>query len=442
MTMECTQSQVSLALLLNSLKPLKMILLIFGAAFYVSPVVAKSTTVVDIALSKSRNIEMAPPVWTSLTIPFTWRYLPSEPDLPRSAIGSQWRHQYEINLLSKGESLEILDEIGKRTEFIRIKDNLFESDTPAMGRIIREDQYSQWITDKKQIVFYGSYPVTIKHPHSSAIKLRYKDSKLTRVFDQAGNSIHLIYNENNTIAKLIQPNGEAIHFDYDQHYRLASSSATGVRHNYTYTSAPPVVICLPSYSQADTEADDGLCSDTEVKPSDAYEFAASDAVYSKIDLRPSSCKSYFVEYNSIERGVKIESGLFMHSLYSHLTPTVRSFPVVDFIDGREVIAVYSKDLNSKSYSSLTNPDGLFKSIMLDADKADTLFLSKLNSEGMVTAKEKGQTTTIYKDQVDGFRMELIIQAGMATPDHLIQIEKARQALWQDYNIRLQVIQIP
>jgi YD repeat-containing protein len=439
--MQSTQNLSALHRLLKRNNHIKLgaivLLCIFSSPF----VLAKSNSVVTFSLSQSQQVDETLPIKKTLAIPFKWRYLPNKPS-QASTMGYQWRHQFEVRLIANDELLEIIDESGNSLLFQSIEDDLYEGDIPAMGSIIKDNNYFQWITGDQQTLFYGSYPVTINKKGIGVVKLRYEDGLLAHVFDNQGHSVNLRYNNNQSIDKLIHTNGETISFEYDQYHRLASSSAPGIKHNYAYSSAPPVAICLPSYSQAEDQTDEGLCDDKDSEPSKAYELASSDAVFSKIDLRPSSCKSYFIEYNSIDRGVEIENGLFKHSRYASLIATVRSFPVVDFIDDREVVAVYSKDLNSRSYDPLLNPEGLYKSIVLDADKANRLFLNELETAGFVTAKENGQVTTLYKNQIDSLRMELVIQAGMATPSHLAQIESARQTLWSQHKIRLVVVQIP
>ncbi len=380
------------------------------------------------------------------SIPFQWRYLPTITTAP-SSLGSNWRHSYDFKLLQNEGKLELLNPDGTRQLYLPIDTNTYVADQKPERTIQHKQQHYYLVTPEESITFFGSYPVLTKARDRSAIHLRYKNGQLHRLFDKLGNSLDFSYAENGALRSIKQTDGAFIHFNYDQHNRLASSQSLGSTNQYVYPTSPPVVLCTAStpHTQQQVEPQqqsDAACDAKNNPPPHSFQLSQPSRHALKIDLRPQSCRSYFVDYNGIDRGVKLEAGMLRHSRYSNLLPTVRSFPVVDFIDGREAVAVYTKDLTSKTYNPISHPDGLYKSILQDAHNIDDKFLSKLQTLGSVSAKEKGETTTIRQSQVDTLRMEIMIQAGVATPTQLAQIERARLSLMARWNIKLLVVHIP
>ena len=164
--------------------------------------------------------------------------------------------------------------------------------------------------------------------------------------------------------------------------------------------------------------------------------------HTTLDARPESCQSYFVEYYGPQRGSEIESGLDLHAPYSGMTPTIRVFPVIDFIDNDRLYVVNSRDLASATFNSATNPTALLDQLLEDGEEIQTRFVDVLLAEGSITASELGNTTTMNADDLRPITLQLVIRDGMATPGHWQQIAAAREQLQAQYGITLEVIVIP
>ena len=386
------------------------------------------------------------PDYFSRAIPFRWHYQPAGDHIP-SAMGSLWHHNYNLRLLQNEEKLELVKPDGTRQLFSPIDGQHFVADESPNETIEHRSQHYHLTTLEMTATCFGSYPVEIKQTNQFAIKLRYKNGVLSRLFDTNANMLLLSYSNNGALTEITQTDGASITFEYDQYDRLAASRSSQHSQRIIYPSSPPVVLCTavtsnPQQQTPQQQSNDQTCDVNQNPPPSSYQLSQLNPNSIKIDLRPQSCRSYFVDYNGIDRGVKLEAGMLTHVRYNNLIATVRSFPVVDFIDGREAIAVYTKDLTSKTYNAFNHPNGLYQSIIQDAQKVDDKFLSKLQTAGSVSAKEKGITTTITSSQVDTLRMEVMIQAGAATPLQLAQIERARVTLLSQWNIKLVTVIIP
>lgn len=161
-----------------------------------------------------------------------------------------------------------------------------------------------------------------------------------------------------------------------------------------------------------------------------------------LDARPASCQSYFVEYYGTRRGSEIETGLFLHAPYLSMTPTLRVFPVVDFIGDNALYVVHSRDLGSSTFNSPNQPDALLEQLLRDGQDIQTRFVDMVTINGSISATELGNSTTITSDQLKPIVMQLVIRDGLASVSHWRQIESARQALQVRYGITLEVVVIP
>ncbi len=413
------------------------------ASYYVhADSIVKHST---IALSAQQNYITQLPTEFNKEIPFHWRYIPTSDRTP-SAMGYSWRHSYHIRLLKNQDKLELLNPNGTRQLFLPIDAHNYVADNSPSETIEHKQNRYRLITPVKTTVFFGSYPVEIKTLNTPAIKLRYKNGVLSRLFNNKGSTLLLDHDNNGALTRISQTDGASVTFEYDQYSRLSASRSANQSNRFYYPTAPPVMLCTASTTdtqlQPQKQPSDQSCNVSDNPPPSSFQLSQPARYSVKIDLRPQSCRSYFVDYNGIDRGVKLEAGMQTHARYTNLVSTVRSFPVVDFIDGREAVAVYTKDLTSKAYNPISQPDGLYQSIIQDAQKADDKFLNKLKTQGFVSAKDKGITTTISNTQVDALRMEVMIQAGVATPSQLAQIEQARLTLLATSNIKLVTVLIP
>jgi len=161
-----------------------------------------------------------------------------------------------------------------------------------------------------------------------------------------------------------------------------------------------------------------------------------------LDARPASCQSYFVQYYGTDRGFAIESGLLLHAPYNSMRPTLRTFPIIDFVDEKSLYVVNSRDLGNRTFNSPTRPNALLDQLLKDGEDIQTRFLDVLQTQGSITASELGQSTTVSADDVRPVTLQLIIRDGMASPSHWQQIATAREELQRSYGVTLEVVIIP
>ena len=212
-----------------------------------------------------------------------------------------------------------------------------------------------------------------------------------------------------------------------------------------------------STDATDTDADLGHHDDGERPPADeqpqscdaennppppGFLAASPDPSIHRVDARPDSCQSYFVDYHGIIRGQAIEAGFEQHDRYIGFEATVNSFPIVDFITPDEWLVIKSRDLTSPFYNDPDDPDALYEMLMDDGQAIEAQLLAPLSETGYLEVSENGQTTRLTRDDAGNVVLEVVIQYGMATPAHREQIERAAAELQALYGIELRVIEIP
>ncbi len=122
--------------------------------------------------------------------------------------------------------------------------------------------------------------------------------------------------------------------------------------------------------------------------------------------------------------------------------TIRTFPVIDFVNGDELFVVHSRDLGSDTYDPVQHPDALLDALLEDGREVDENFIQPINEQGQLSASELGQSTTIRAEDVGSITLQLIIRDGMASADHWRQIREAQDQLQQQYGVTLEVVIIP
>lgn len=182
--------------------------------------------------------------------------------------------------------------------------------------------------------------------------------------------------------------------------------------------------------------------DTDTEGPHVFQPIPSSGQRTTLDARPESCESYFVQYYGTKRGFEIEAGLQQHAPYNGMQPTVRNFPVIDFIDDSTLYVVHSRDLGNRTFNSPARPDALLDQLLKDGEEIQTRVIDVLHEEGNITATELGKTTTITEDQLRPVTLQLVIRDGIASADHWRQIEIARERLMRLYGITLEVVVIP
>lgn len=161
-----------------------------------------------------------------------------------------------------------------------------------------------------------------------------------------------------------------------------------------------------------------------------------------LDARPQSCESYFVEYYGTRRGSEIETGLHLHPPYDNMQATLRTFPIIDFVDASTLYVVHSRDLGNRTFNSASRPNALFNQLMNDGEDIQTRFLDVLEEQGSISASELGQTTTLHAEQLRPVTLQLVIRDGIASAEHWTQIALAREQLMQRHGVILEVVIIP
>ncbi len=333
--------------------------------------------------------------------------------------GRDWRHNFDMILTNSNDVISIFDEFGIRHDFRVASDESRSStsfspiaDQFESGRIERDGDIIRWYRPTgSSVEFYGSLPYRINRTDSQTLNLDYDQGRLTSVRGVVSDSLHFHYT-NDTLNR-VEAN-EARH-SCEQLNHGISTPPTPESNICDYAESPvPESMRTPSFTGA-----------------------------LAIDVRPASCNSYFIEYFGTLRGQEIEYGLDTHSRYQHYVPTVRSFPIVDFIGESELLTVRSRDLTSISYDPTVFPDGLYRRLLSDAMDIQDKFITPLQIHGSLETTELGESTRVDSDILERpMVLEVIIRHGFASPDQIAQINRARADIAQTYGIELRVIEIP
>ena len=351
-----------------------------------------------------------------------------------------WRHRYEIRLTRDEKNLIVFDQYGSQHVFTPDGDYNYQAVTSNSGTLsllgTESGSQYQWINGQRvEHLFRGSFPVTITAPGKPKISLYYHDQQLQSVREESGHLLEFFYKD----AQLERVSSSTI--------RTGLATNAHCNASQTHTSSNESELSeYPETAESDnpdtqSNTAEQRC-DTQANPVPGFGTIRPDNHVTSIDARPASCDSYFVQYYGTERGAKIEIGLRDLPPYSSMTPTVRSFPIVDFINGNELIVVRSRDLASPSFNDPLSDDALFARLMRDGAEISRLFLEPLREHGSVTATESGQTTTIENHDPLNLTLQLVIRHDMASASHWQQIERARAALQVRYGVRLEVVLIP
>lgn len=328
-----------------------------------------------------------------------------------SSTNGHWRHRYDIVITRDGPQTTIFDHLGYRHTFSVSADGLYIPLSPTSGTLSLDKGNYRWLNDEGvDHEFQGSYLTQITSPDNETLKLQYAQRKLASISDAHGEAISLNYH-NGTVQSLTTSQGTLIELK-----RQACPSPT------------------------DTHPE--TC-DTDQHPLDNFNSQAAQSGVISVDARPASCNSYFIDYFGATRGSQIEQALATLAPYRHMQTTVRSFPIIDFINNDEWIVVRSRDLASPSFNDEQAPNTLFYRLMRDGADIQNRFLTPLADRGVVSAEEQGLTTTLEAGtSPHNIVLQLVIRDNIASSAQWHQIARARNALAQRYNIRLQVVLIP
>ena len=273
------------------------------------------------------------------------------------------------------------------------------------------------------VIFERGRPVEAMREGTRIVRWRYADERLVAVTDARGDTLNLSRDATGRVTRIEFPDGAL--------WQSGGASAD--------LAAP-----LPATDPAQCPVDD-TCDAGASPPGDAFAAGPHVRGATTRDLRPGSCRSYFVDYYGTSRGTRIE-GAFEADLGTDArVPTAEDFPVVDFVSSTELVTVRSRDLSSPTYTNPSRP-ALFDQLLRDGRDVERLLLEPLRERGhvVVTARpeEIGTVTRIDAHPPRRPVLELVVRHGKATPDQIDQIQRARTELATRHGIELRVIEIP
>jgi len=225
--------------------------------------------------------------------------------------------------------------------------------------------------------FHGAYLVEMRHPLGEKLSIYYKNNRIASITDQYARQLVFHYYRDR-LRQLMLPDGRSLLFTYglsDELHEFQSVTGSSVQYQYRerneFTTAaslaseclwdqtsldepsltdntsqnleqplseprqPDQTVVRPLQPQLQPEQD--ACNSDENPPTNDFISTVSIPDAIKVDARPASCASYFVDFIGIERGREIEDGFELHDRYEHGQTTVRTFPIVDFLIGDEAI---------------------------------------------------------------------------------------------------------
>lgn len=342
------------------------------------------------------------------------------------------RHRYQIALTRGKQSLLIFDHLGQRHEFTENEDGQYQAADAKSGSLQHAQLESVWISEpgiKHQ--FRGSTLTGMHFPDNHRLTLSYKQGRLDKVADEFEQQIAFQY-QSGELATVSLPNG--------QHW-MASKGKTEPIGGITFAGpqeCKPTDHPTPSNENSPTSES----CDLDSNPHTAFQPVPGNLAVNLLDARPKSCTSYFTEFYGTIRGEEIESGIALHPPYDTMIPTVRSFPIVDFINGDQMVVVNSRDLASPTFNDPDNPDALLTRLLNDGKDIKRKFTELLAANGQVSVTELGQTTTINDGDVGSITLQVIIRDGMASSSHWQQMQQARDELLARCGVELQIVVIP
>ncbi len=321
----------------------------------------------------------------------------------------KFRHRFDIVLTQNNSTFTIFDHQGIQHEFIKNEADVFHSPTGS-GNFFIEGNVGHWTDNSgNHYQFQGSHLTRYSDAQGQILTMQYSNRRLSSITDENGNSVTLIYDEGE-LSGIRTPTDEFI--DMTEHSCFLEDE---ISHD----------------------------CDSETNPIPGFNNLSNHSGTTHIDIRPSSCESYFIEFFGTQRGTEVENALARASPYSSLIPTIRSYPIIDFIDGSNLIVVRSRDIANPSFNDPENPNALLYRLLRDGREIQTRFITPLIETGQVSTTEEGQTTTIQLGTTPpNITLQLVIRHQIASPAHWEQIARARSELLAKYGIVLEVVIIP
>lgn len=349
----------------------------------------------------------------SSSLNFSRNYFPDKTSLENTqeALQARWRHNFDIVITQASPQTTIFDQFGNRHVFNVNEAGYYIPLLETSGTLFLDNGDFNWVSnDGFRHSFQGSYLTEITSPDNDTLKLNYLNRQLRSVSNVQGETLVFNY-RNNSIAGFTTPQGETVE--------------------------------LTDHSCTEGSTTEPQSCDAEQHPITGFNSSPAPSGAIRIDARPASCESYFIDYFGTTRGSEIETGLATLAPYRTMQATVRSFPIIDFVNHDEWIAVRSRDLASPSFNDEQTPNALFYRLMRDGQEIQDRFLTPLAEDGFISVEEDGVTTRLEAgSESQSVVLQLVIRHQIASPSHWQQIDRARELLQQRYKIDLEVVIIP
>ena len=354
--------------------------------------------------------------------------LPDGSSLPALGAGP-WRFDFELDLGRDGADLVLVDGTGRPHRFApraALADGRFawSAIDGAGSRIVGVgDRHELHAPDGTVTEFRAGRPSRARGPDGRVARWHEARGRLVGHDDGRGRELRLEYDARGRLARLHGAAG------------TLELAALGGSDGLDLAPAPGI-------ASGECPAD-APCDVSAHPPSAGFSTGPGIPGAIRRDLRPGSCRSHFVERAGLDRGRAIERGLALLPGTGLGAPTVSAFPVADFVGTREITVVRSRDLASATYADAF-PDALFDRLLRDGDDIERLLLDPLAERGAVAASAPDRERGVRRIEAGPGRavvLELVVRHGMASPGHVAQIERAREALGRR-GIELRVVEIP
>ncbi len=299
----------------------------------------------------------------------------------------------------------------------------------AAGSISNSGRSNQWVwiyNHSTRVEFQGSYPTKI---------IFTSDYKATEY------PIDLRY-----ISKSSDRESKHKH----SHVVEITGDADAIANVQRFLQKLKLEICLPPKQQQEQqeqqeqqqkETVNEHCTDPSVEPPVGFEKPAADHVV-RIDQRPGDCLSYFTSYPPIERGHAIEQALGLHPPYRGSESGGTFFPVADYWNQGRVYVLVSHDLTAGAFNPVQSTDGLYETLLADAEKVATRLLDPLTNGQVLADSTQAISPALVAEDAKQVFLDLVVQFGVISPAQEIAFDRAAEQILARYGITLRRIEIP
>lgn len=299
----------------------------------------------------------------------------------------------------------------------------------AAGMISAKEQGSRrvWTYNTSlSIEFQGSFPVKLLYtpPHSA--------SKYV---------LELRYEKNRTDRQSREPRFSAVEI---------LGNAMAIQNVQLILETIKTNVCITqqeqeqeqeSESESESEPVTDQCTNPTTEPPVGFDQPTEHHVI-RIDQRPGDCLSYFTSYPPIERGHAIEEAMALHPPYRGSESGGPFFPVADYWSGGRVYVLVSHDLTANSFTASENAQGLYETLIADAEKVATRLLNPLsNGQALPESTQNNHPMVMTKD-AELLYLDVVVQFGVMSPAQALSFQRAAEYILDQYGITLRRIEIP